>query len=161
MGEIVLRSGARVLVDDGDVKWLSRWRWSEYRGRRGHRYATRHERGKTILMHREVLGLLPGLVTDHINGDGLDNRRENLRACTHRENLSNRRVALNNTSGTPGVGFDSSKRGSKQWRARIKVNGRRHHLGWFRLKEDAVKAYWAAAERHWGSFRCGAPPAPG
>jgi hypothetical protein len=74
---------------------------------------------------------------DHINGNGLDNRLENLRAVSNGENLRNQKIPKNNTSGTIGVSF--YKRHQK-YQASIKINGIRKHLGYFKNKEEAIAA---------------------
>jgi hypothetical protein len=88
---------------------------------------------------------------DHVNGDGLDNRRENLRVATHAQNASNRGVRVNNTSGFKGVHANHSGRG-KQWFAYITTNYKRQHLGMFGTAEEAARAYDAAAVRLHGEF---------
>jgi|ETNvirnome_2_130_1030620.scaffolds.fasta_scaffold10982_6 hypothetical protein len=152
---IGLTGGGYAIVDEEDYAWLNKWKWRKV-GKWRTSYAARTFRGKAILMHREVLRPLPGLETDHINGNGLDNRRANLRSCTRRENACNRGIQKNNTSGCPGVTYDAKKtgkEGGRRWRARHKVNGKRQHLGWFRTFEEAKAAYEVAADKAWGSFR--------
>ena len=89
-----------------------------------------------------------GLDVDHIDGDGLNNRRSNLRACTHTENGRNRKLSKNNTSGLKGV----NAREAGKWQAMIKTSGRILHLGVFDSKMEAAKAYDAAALRLYGEF---------
>ena len=80
---------------------------------------------------------------DHINGNTLDNRIKNLRLCSHKENMRNRK-----TSGFKGV----SKTLSGKYRARITVDRKEIHLGSFNTKEDAAKAYNDAATKYYGTF---------
>jgi hypothetical protein len=89
-----------------------------------------------------VYGQFPELRIDHINRDGLDNRLSNLRLATSKENSENRSVGRNNKSGHPGV--DWSKK-LKKWRARITVNYKGIHLGYFLNIEDAINAYKESA----------------
>lgn len=77
-----------------------------------------------------------GMDTDHINGDGLDNRRINLRICTHAENLRNKRIYYKNISGVSGVTWD---RDSNKWRARVGLNGIETYLGTFHKKSTAIE----------------------
>ena len=72
------------IVDDVDYQGLNHFRWC-FDGR----YAQRRKDGKLIRMHVEILGTPKGLVTDHLNGNSLDNRRENLRVCTQKQNMQN------------------------------------------------------------------------
>jgi len=93
-------------------------------------------------------GLNEGLDTDHINGDGLDNRRENIRVSTKSQNQANRRnLQSNNTSGFKGVDFHRGK-----WRAQIKVDGRKIDLGSFDTPDEASGAYLRSAHHHFGKF---------
>jgi hypothetical protein len=95
-------------------------------------------------------GEFPSLTIDHINRDGFDNRWENLREVTQKQNSENRSVAKNNTSGHPGV--DWAKKLGK-WRARITVNYKGFHIGYFDTKEKAIEAYRnKAAEMHTHNF---------
>jgi len=110
------------------------------------------DRRKVIHMHREVarrMGLDLSNEIDHINGDKLDNRRENLRSATRSQNKMNSGKPKNNTSGYKGVCW--YKRGNK-WRAQIGINGKLKHLGYFEDKEEAAKAYKKAAEKYHGEF---------
>lgn len=87
--------------------------------------------------------------TDHINGNGLDNRRCNLRPATHQQNAGNRRIPSNNTSGYKGV---YRTRSTGKWFARIVVNDENVHLGTFDDKVDAALAYDVAAREAFGEY---------
>jgi hypothetical protein len=148
--EIKLTRGKRTVVDDEDYEALKRRRWHYMPPSKaspgGSGYAVCSYRGSTLYMH-QLLTLLPPrqLEVDHINGDGLDNRRENLRVVSHQKNLRNRhRVSTNNkTSGVDGVCFDRS---AGSWRAYIDRGGR-IYLGRHATKEAAMKARQAAEAR--------------
>ncbi|MEG1462635.1 MAG: HNH endonuclease [Anaerorhabdus sp.] len=114
-------------------------------------YASAINENKTILLHRLLTNAPKGMEVDHINGDCLDNRRENLRICTHQENLSNRKKRLDNKSGYPGV-FWYTHCKTPAWVAYIKVNYKRIHLGQFRVLEDAIKARRDAELKYFGEF---------
>lgn len=143
MKTIPLTQGQFALVDDADYEWLSRWKWcvlftdSVF-------YATRSRclsdapGSKTILMHREVLNAPDGFETDHINGDGLDNRRENLRLATHALNQRNGHRRTPTRLGLP-VGV--SAHGNK-FQARIGHD--RKYLGSFASVEEARVVYLKA-----------------
>ena len=140
MKEIELTGGKYALVDDEDYEWLSRWKWRCTSG-----YATRsspRQCGKrpTILMHRLILGLSEGEVTDHINHNGLDNRRCNLRRCTSSENAQNSLMPESNSSGYMGVIRNKGK-----WVARIRYDGESARLGQFDTAEEAARVYDIAA----------------
>lgn len=122
MKKVPLSKGkAFAIVDDSDFGSLTRWKWKLTNG-----YASRGIRsGKkvgTVFMHRVVNKTPDGLITDHINGDKLDNRKENLRSCTHSQNAGNR--ASTNKHGLKGVAFHNGK-----WHAHIT-----HYLGSFKTK---------------------------
>jgi hypothetical protein len=122
-----------------------KWYWSRtdyYNGKK-----------KSIRLHRTVLERLVGRPlnrnehTDHINGDTLDNRRENLRIASASENGSNRGKQKNNTSGYKGVRIKNNK-----YAAYIVVKKKQFHLGTFENETDAAKAYNIAAAKYFGSF---------
>ncbi len=147
---IPLSRGLMVIVDDKDYSWLSQWKWSAvFCGADRRRcYAQRVEQGKTIRMHRLVLGLTdPKIQCDHKNGNGLDNRRENLRAATGQQNSRNQHK--------PGQykGTSLDKRDGR-WSAYIRSGGKRISLGRFSNQEDAARAYDEAAFEHYGEFAC-------
>jgi hypothetical protein len=83
-------SGKFVIVDDDDYEELNKYKWSMMRSRKTD-YARRL---KNVLMHRLISGASDGFVVDHINGNGLDNRKENLRVCTVSQNSKNNKCPL-------------------------------------------------------------------
>ena len=151
---IPLPGGCYALVDAADAaRVLSAGRWSVARPVVAHyaSYAVRCERQpggrkKMIKRHHFITGWN---YVDHINGDGLDNRRANLRQATHKENARNRRLSVNNSSGYMGVGWSKA---AKKWRAYISPDGRQVHLGLFTSPEDAARARDAAAQEQFGGF---------
>ena len=141
-------------VDDCDYDYLNSYKWcSHCLG-----YAKRNRKKSdspgpgTILMHRVVLELM-GFVdfpqADHIDGDKLNNTRDNLRVVTNRQNNMNRGILRNNTSGFSGVSFYKNL---GKWRAKIKINGKCTHLGYFANKQDAIAARKQATESVFGEF---------
>lgn len=102
-------------------------------------------------LHRLIMGLPRDsyLEVDHRNHDGLDNRKTNLRICSHAQNVRNRKKSCTNTSGFKGVDF---KKDTGKWAARIGVNGTRKHLGSFVSILDAARAYDTAAIEKFGQF---------
>ncbi len=143
--EIPLTQGKIALVDDGDYPELSKYRWCVLK--MGNTwYATRKSarvngKYRTIYMHAVIAGTSKGMHTDHINGNGLDNRRENLRIVTKRQNAQNRHTPK--TSKFPGVSW--YKPGQK-WNAKIYVNGKLHHLGYYDDEEEAARRYQIACD---------------
>lgn len=105
--------------------------------------------GASILMHHVVLGIEREVRIDHRNGNGLDNRKVNLRPCTHSQNLQNQRKRKDNTSGYKGVAWHP---GARKWYAYIQVEKKRLHLGLFANPVEAAQAYDAAARLHFGEF---------
>ena len=127
-----------VLVDPEDFEGVEAvGRWSVmHRG--GIHYVRRNFLRKGAwtceLLHNLILGRKG---TDHVNGIGTDNRKENLRAATHAENMQNRRLNVNSRSGYRGVSWISEM---KKWRAEVQLAGKKHHLGYFDDKEAAARA---------------------
>ena len=125
--------GLVALVDDEDYDWLSQWNWSAVSThRRNGGYAMRRDNvtGKTILMHRMILKASDGGEVDHINGNGLDNRRCNLRLVTPQQNRRNRSTGRNNQTGYKGVTFDKK---SGRWVMSFRVV--------FDSAEEAARVY--------------------
>lgn len=146
---IPLTRGQSALVSDADYDWLNQWRWLVV----GPGYAGRFEGPKgahrMVYMHRAVLDAQPGQRVDHINGDRLDNRRENLRLVSGSQNQQNRRLASHSTSGYKGVCWH---RGTRKWHTRITVNRKRIHLGYYEDLETAALVYDAAARLFFGEY---------
>ncbi len=145
--KIPLTQGYFALVDADDYEKLSQYKW--HVNRKGDMlYACRSEKGKKIKMHRQILNAPPGMHCDHINHNGLDNRKANLRLCTPQQNACNRRP-LERTSKYKGVHWDSL---SRKWRAEIKHNGRTIHIGFYDYEQDAAIAYDDYAIELFGEF---------
>ena len=134
-------------VDDADYAHLKEYNWHLATGTRGITGAGRRKDGKTIYMHRQLLNVPQGFEVDHIDGDPLNNQRENLRICTHAENLRNRKVNKNNTSGYKGV-----RNNHEKWQGYLMFNGKFINLGNFSDKQKAARAYNEAAKVYFGQF---------
>ncbi len=157
MKEILLTNGLVALVDDQDFESLNKYKWNHSPGFNGIIYATRKfvvdGKKKTLSMHRQILGI-DGLgysvVGDHIDHDGLNNQRANLRICTSSQNAANRRSYNKpKLSRFKGVSWHIHV---KKWVSKITVNGKRTHLGSFAHEIDAAKAYDNAAIKFSGDF---------
>lgn len=106
-------------------------------------------RRKLRMLHRIILGeAAEGMEVDHIDGDGLNCRRSNLRTATRTQNICNRRIFKNNLSGFKGVSQHSRYR----WRAQIQIGGKSIPLGKFNSPEEAHAAYCEAAVKFHGDF---------
>ena len=154
--EIELTQGKIALIDDEDWDLVSGYRWHACTTPRHNTwYAQAHTRRADgtwtkIKMHRLILGLTdPRVHTDHIDGDGLNNRRGNLRACSNSENQRNRGSQANNTSGFKGVSWDKE---TGKWAANIRVNGKQKRLGRHDTPEEAYQAYCDASIELHGEF---------
>lgn len=125
-------------------------RWYTLRGR-STSYAMAKPYGgneKSLYMHRMIMCAPSGLQVDHIDHNGLNNCRANLRMVTSAQNQANRRRAHGATSRHKGV-YWHSQRG--KWRAQIRLDYKSIHLGLFASEDDAAMAYNAAAVKAWGS----------
>lgn len=141
MKKIELTQGKYALVDNEDYDSLNRHKWSLRLGQ----YAGRYENNQHIYMHRVVNSTPDNLLTDHINGDTLDNRKENLRSVNKSQNGINRGKQKNNTSGYKGVNFHRGK-----WVAELVVKRQKHYLGRFSELRDAVRARQEAEVKYHG-----------
>lgn len=145
--------GFFALVDDEDYDGLNKFSWCED----GKGYAVRGVKkesgiGRTnIFMHRQIMGLKNGdqLCVDHIDENGLNNCKSNLRKCTRNGNARNIKLRSNNTSGYKGVTFF---RRDGKWKAQIKTGEKARHIGYFSTKEAAYEAYCTEAKKHFGEF---------
>lgn len=141
MKEMYLTQGKFALVDDADYEWLSKWKWCACKNRKTF-YAARRvlkedRMPTTIYMHQVIMGKpTNGLFIDHIDGNGANNQRSNLRLVTHRQNLQNRHESQSSKY----AGVSWNKKGRK-WKAQIRIGKTRKHLGFFTEEEKAYSAY--------------------
>ena len=149
---IGLTQGKVAVVDDDMQDELNQYNWFAKKDRNTW-YATRNDRidGKktSISMHRQILGLErgDGKIADHVNRNGLDNRRSNLRIVSPTENNRNHGGHKHNTSGHNGVSWNNNH---QRWEAYLQTDGKRIHLGDYKNKVDAVEARRLGVIEHWG-----------
>ena len=151
MKSIPLTQGKFALVDDEDYDWLSVWKWTY-----SHGYAWRNRRvneinkypASKIYMYREIAGTPVGLDCDHVDHNGLNDQKANLRNCTHADNLRSGK-ARKGSSGYKGVWRNEKL---QMWAANICVVGKTIHLGSHKDEVQAAKAYDEAAKKYFGEF---------
>lgn len=144
---IETQEGIRVLIDTEDHPKLSRYKWKVKR--EGSRQYAVCAKPPFTRMHRMVLQPKRGEIIDHANGDGLDNRKCNLRICTPSQNMYNRKVNRNNITGFKGVSIDKK---TGLFLAAIQKDRKSIKLGLFDNPFKAAKAYDAAAKEMFGEF---------
>ena len=138
-----LSSGKVALVDDSDYQSIASHSWSAYISpKKRIWYASARINGKTVILSRFIMGNPPNMEVDHINGNGLDNRRINLRVVTHSQNCKNRSKNFNSRSRFKGVVFHKHR---GKWWARIQSDGKKYSLGLHETEEAAALAYNDAA----------------
>lgn len=149
---VTLTRGYEAVIDANDVPLVEGFNWQAQLRKWGV-YAVRSERGVpkrgAILMHRVILGEPKDLDVDHIDGNGLNNRKCNLRKATKSQNMHNQGVRRSNTSGFKGVSWRESR---NKWVAQICLKGKVKYLGMFDTPEDAYSAYCDASQKLHGEF---------
>lgn len=163
--EIALTQGKVAIVDDDDYDRLAEYKWYAHKNRTCNLYYAMRQVGtapnqKCIRMHRVVANAPDGVMVDHKDGDSLNNRKANLRLCTHGQNIANRRrKGKNKSSQYTGVTWRPDNR---KWRAGIKggplipgTNRRKNiTLGHFDSEVEAAHAYDDMAVIVHGEFAC-------
>lgn len=147
MKEIELTRNKVSLVDDEDYEAIRQLRW--YANWNGWKWYA-HNRTNSISMHRFILRAKRGTQIDHKNGNGLDNRKQNLRFCTNQQNAFNQKYPQKgNKLGLKGVYWH---RPMKKFTAEITVGGKHMHLGFFDTPFDADTVYREAEKTYFGEF---------
>lgn len=141
---IPLTSGGVAVIDDADAAAVTAHSWY---GRRSGRTTYVRRASDGLALHTFLLPDAP--LVDHRNGDGQDNRRENLRPASRQQNGANARVSAANTSGFKGVAWHAR---AGKWEAYIKVDRQKRYLGLHIDPEDAARAYDEAARAAFGEF---------
>jgi len=173
--KIKLTQGKESIVDDDNYEMLMKFAPAKFKRNRekGHGwYASKQHksstglfyaatnvwvpelgRQRTVFMHKVILNPPKGKFTDHVNGDGLDNRKENLRVCTTAQNNANRGKNCTNTVGYKGVTTAKGREHvNKKYKAVLRTGNKAHFLGNYMTKEEAALAYDTKAKEVYGKF---------
>lgn len=153
MAEIVTAQGKIVLIDDDDLPIVESKRWQAYGGPECY-YAVNISRinGKLVstYMHRLIIAPPSGMVIDHMNGNGLDNRRSNLRIATHAQNNQNRKMRAGSEVPFKGVCRTGSKK--NPYCVRMRIDGKSAYIGSYPTAEEAALTYDRMAIKLHGEF---------
>lgn len=148
------RNGEKIgktVIDTVDYPLVEDYKWHLYLSKNKAKseriYVQSRIEGKTIFLHQFLMGTRDG--TDHKDGDGLNNRRGNLRLCTSSQNSCNQKIGKRNSSGFKGVSFYLP---TSKWSARIGYKGKGRYIGYFNSPEKAAKAYNDKAKELHGAF---------
>lgn len=148
---IPLLRGGCAIIDAADISIVEKFNWHAHSEKCGLTYARASilGTGRKIKMHRLLLDAPNGVLVDHRDGDGLNNRRENIRLATSLENQRNQRLRSDSTSGLKGVTWHKAR---NKWYSQIRLRGKHIHLGVFDDKQLAALAYDNAARELFGEF---------
>lgn len=151
MKEIKLSKGMVALVDDGDFEWLNQWKWTHATG--GYAYRAYRISGIRIVvyMHRIILGIFNNkeVEGEHIDGNGLNNKRSNLRVASRKQNNQNLGLRSDNKSGFKGISWDKSR---AKWFASSSENGKTIALGRFNSIDEAKESLDSYRLKKHGEF---------
>ena len=148
MKKLRLTNGKYTLIDSEVHKSISAFSWNCSRNGYACRAAKIGNKWTRVYMHRELARTPKGMSTDHINGNRLDNRKKNLRVCTHSENCKNRGNRIDNKTGYKGV----FPYGNGRFRVKIKLDGKMLHVGLYDTADQAARAYNRKAKELFGKY---------
>lgn len=145
--------GEYTIIDTEDYDKVKDFCWFKVVGDKGDTYVEARTKGQfdrtLIKLHQVLCPCKKGLVPDHKNGNGLDNRKGNLRSITQRQNVLNSAIRSDNTSGHTGVGYNKE---IQKWTAVISIDKKVRYLGSYVNKEDAIKVRREAEELYYGEY---------
>ncbi len=146
--QITLNHDKIALVDDSDYPSVSKYHWCAHTN--GYVwYAIGRVNGTAQFLHRLLMNAPKGILVDHIDGNGLNCQRSNMRLCDKYQNQANKGLTVRNTSGFKGVSWDRTR---NKWRSSIKIVGRSITIGRFETATQAAKAYDEFARQFHGEF---------
>ncbi len=152
MKKISLTQGKFAQIDDLDYEIVKNYKWHASKCGKvsyaAHKFYSL-EGSKTVYMHRMLFPLIKEGQIDHIDGNGLNNQRENLRVCTISQNKQNVGLTKSNTSGFKGVSYHKM---GKKWQVKIRIGKENRYLGLFNTKEEAGEVYRKASLEHHKEF---------
>lgn len=134
MRKLKLTLGKFALVEDEDFEWLNQWKWTAEQKDYTF-YARRNSKKKKVYLHRQIIGAKKGEVVDHINRDGLDNRRKNLRIVTPTQNNYNQKIRVDNTSGYKGIWWNRQR---QKWVVEIWARKQKYYFGGYKNIQEAI-----------------------
>lgn len=154
MRSITLTQGKSATIDTEDYKSISKFKWfAKKDGKNSYACRSIFVKGKggTIMMHRQIMDKCPkGKEIDHIDGNGLNNRRSNLRIVSKSQNQLNAGLRIDNSSGFKGVSWDKRH---KMWYAYARLSGKQVNLGRYTKITEAVTAYEIFTDRHYKQYK--------
>lgn len=148
---IPLSRGLSTVVDEDVYEWASKTKWHACQAMGKNVYAVGFADGKKVKLHRLIAAARAGEEVDHINGDSLDNRKDNLRCCSHAENMRNQKARAKKVPARKGVYYVPTQK-TNPWRAVAWDGVRTIHLGYFPTEEQAYETYRKKAKEIYGEF---------